>query len=273
MTEGTAGSARNLRGAMLIEGLTLVGLLLLIALGVVNAQAMNGLRLELQPRITELEEILKGGGNKPPPAAAAAPVVEADALPAGAETLQLGDESSPAIGPAKAPIVLAEFSDFQCGPCGTVRETVETVQLIYGDQVRVIFMHRPLPEHAEARLAHLASMAAHEQGRFWEYAALLYRDPARLGRDDLIRYARELGLDTGRFVADLDSPRLAKEIDSAVAEADQLGVTATPTFFVNGRFFEGAHSIQRFLEEINTELVRLELPIPPAATVVQPRAG
>ncbi len=114
--------------------------------------------------------------------------------------------------------------------------------------------------------AALASMAAHEQGRFWEYHDKLFDNQQKLTHDDLLRYAREVGLDLGRFEAALNSARPKPLIDADVAEAKSLGASGTPAFFINGRFLSGAKPFNEFAEVINGELTRLKIPIPPAAT-------
>ncbi|OLE65002.1 MAG: hypothetical protein AUG03_06850 [Acidobacteria bacterium 13_1_20CM_2_68_14] len=114
--------------------------------------------------------------------------------------------------------------------------------------------------------AALASMAAHEQGRFWEYHDKLFDNQQKLTHDDLLRYAREVGLDLGRFEAALNSARAKPMIDADVAEAKSLGASGTPAFFINGRFLSGAKTFNEFAEVINGELTRLKIPIPPAAT-------
>jgi protein-disulfide isomerase len=131
--------------------------------------------------------------------------------------------------------------------------------------VRIAFKHYPLDIHKDAIPAALASMAAHEQGKFWEYHDKLFVNPQKLQRPSLIQYARELGLDPARFEAALDAPRLKSLVDADVAEAKALGATGTPAFFINGRFLSGAKPFDDFARAINAELGRLNLPVPPGA--------
>jgi protein-disulfide isomerase len=113
--------------------------------------------------------------------------------------------------------------------------------------------------------AAMASMAAHEQGKFWEYHDKLFANQKAMARDDLIKYARELKLDVERFTRDLDSGKYKAQIDADTAEAMAIGATGTPAFFVNGRFLNGAKPFPEFAKLINAELQRLNLPIPPGA--------
>ena len=119
--------------------------------------------------------------------------------------------------------------------------------------------------HKDAPLAHVASVAAHEQGKFWEYHDKLFQSTAKLKRPDLEQYARELKLDRTRFEQALDTMKYKEVIDADKAEAARLGVTGTPGFFVNGKFLSGAKPFEEFAKVINAELTRLNLPIPPAA--------
>jgi protein-disulfide isomerase len=113
--------------------------------------------------------------------------------------------------------------------------------------------------------AALAAMAAHEQGKFWEYHDKLFANQPKFQPDQLLQYAKELGLDVNKFKSDLDAARGRPGITADVAEANALGATGTPAFFVNGRFLSGARPFNDFAQLINGELQRLNIPIPPAA--------
>jgi protein-disulfide isomerase len=113
--------------------------------------------------------------------------------------------------------------------------------------------------------AALASMAAYEQGRFWEYHDKLFANQQKLQRQFLLQYAKELGLDLKQFETALDSGKHKATVAGDTAEAKSLGATGTPAFFVNGRFLSGAKPFEEFARVINAELERLNLPVPPAA--------
>jgi protein-disulfide isomerase len=121
----------------------------------------------------------------------------------------------------------------------------------------------PLAMHRDAMGAHLASVAAERQGKFWEFHDKLFASQSQLKLDDLKRHARELGLDMGRFEKDLVDLELKKRVEADMAEARTLGVTGTPGFFVNGRFLNGAKPFEEFAAVIDAELTRLGLPVPP----------
>ena len=141
---------------------------------------------------------------------------------------------------------------------------------MYGDQVRIVWKHFPLDFHAKAPLAHLASVAALEQGKFWEFHDKVFGNQQKLDRPQYVQYARQLGMDVGRFEQALNTARGKGAIDTDASEAKSIGVTGTPAFFVNGRFLSGAKPFNEFAQAINAELTRLKLPIPAAA---QPAGG
>ena len=131
--------------------------------------------------------------------------------------------------------------------------------------MRIVWKHYPLDIHKDAPLAHLAAAAAGEQGKFWEYHDKLFANQPRIQREFLLRYARELGLDTGRFEQALAAARGRAAIDADVAEAKSLGATGTPAFFINGRYLSGAKPFDEFAKVINAELERLKIDVPRAA--------
>ena len=131
--------------------------------------------------------------------------------------------------------------------------------------MRIVWKHLPLDMHKNAMGAHLAAVAAEKQGKFWEFHDKLFANQKELTLDAYKRHARELKLDVARFEKDLADLELKKRIDADKAEAQSLGVTGTPGFFVNGRFLNGAKPFEEFAKLINAELARLNLPVPPGA--------
>ncbi len=117
--------------------------------------------------------------------------------------------------------------------------------------------------HQNAMSAHIAAAAAAKQGKFWEFHDKLFANQEQLNLDAYKRYAKDLGMDVGRFEKDLTDPETKKTVDADKAEAQSLGITGTPGFFVNGRFLSGAQPFDEFAKRINAELARLNLPAPP----------
>jgi protein-disulfide isomerase len=108
-------------------------------------------------------------------------------------------------------------------------------------------------------------MAAAEQGKFWEYHDKLFANQGKLEKENLLKYAKDVGLDIKRFEQAFNSAKYKDSIDADAKEAASLGATGTPAFFVNGRFLNGAKPFEEFAKVINGELSRLKLPIPPEA--------
>ena len=163
---------------------------------------------------------------------------------------------SPRRGPDDALVTLVVFHDYQCPYCGRLDRTLGELEQRYPGQLRVVLRHLPLQFHKDARLAAEAAMAAGDQGRYWDFHAQLVLAPRELSRADLVRVARELGLDSLRFQDALDRGKFRSFVGSDLAEAARLGVTATPTCFVNGRIVRGAKPADDIARVIDAELAR-----------------
>lgn len=167
---------------------------------------------------------------------------------------QVAAANAPAKGPAHAPIELIEFSDFQCPFCGRANPTVKDVLNTYGDRIRFVYRHYPLPNHPNARPAAEASACAAEQGKFWPYHDRLFADQSRLGPADLKRHAAELGLDAAAFSSCVDAHRYQAQVDADIRAGEEAGVNGTPAFFINGRMLSGAQPFEAFKRVIDEEL-------------------
>jgi len=144
-------------------------------------------------------------------------------------------------GPDRAELELVMYGDFQCPYCTAAYPIVQRVRDQLGARLIFAFRHFPLREiHPAAQRASEAAEAAAAQGAFWEMHDRLYESRGALDREDLIGYARELGLDAGRVAEELDSevhsPRVQRDLDSGLAS----GITGTPGFFVGGRLHRGS---------------------------------
>ncbi len=160
----------------------------------------------------------------------------------------------PRRGPASAPIEIVEFSDFQCPFCQRANPIVEQVLKTYGDRVRFVYRHYPLPNHVDARPAAEAAACADAQGKFWEYHDLLFASPDRLKDADLKGHAARLGLEAATFGSCVDTHATKAIVDQDIKDAEEAGVSATPSFFVNGRSLEGAQPFEAFKRIIDEEL-------------------
>ncbi|HXU63674.1 MAG TPA: thioredoxin domain-containing protein [Polyangia bacterium] len=162
----------------------------------------------------------------------------------------------PIKGPPNAKVTIVEFSDFQCPFCGRVIPTLQQIEKNYANDVRVVFMHNPLPFHQNAEPAAEAAIAAEAQGKFWEMHDKLFTNQQNLSRPDLEKYAQEIGLDMNKFKAALDSHSGKKKIENDLAVAKQVGVQGTPNFYIDGRNVQGAQPYEEFKKVIDDEIQR-----------------
>ena len=142
-------------------------------------------------------------------------------------------------GDPEAPYELVMYGDFECPYCAASQSILARVRGRLGDDLRFAFRHFPLDEvHPHARHAAEASEAAAAQDAFWPMHDALYAARGRLTDRDLVAHAEGLGLDAGRVAAELDSHAHAARVAADLESARRAGLTGTPAFYVNGRFFE-----------------------------------
>jgi protein-disulfide isomerase len=206
----------------------------------------------------------KAGTTQAAAANPPAPAPEAPAQPQQRQVLsqtvfKVPLEESPSQGPADALVTLVEFTDFQCPFCARANATVKQVQEDYGNRLRLVVKQHPLPFHPRARPAALASLAAHQQGKFFQYHDKLFANQQSLDDASLEAFAKEVGLDVKRWKKDMADPKLAAIVDRDAALAQSLGARGTPGFFVNGRFFSGAQPIEIFRAAIDEELAKAQM--------------
>jgi protein-disulfide isomerase len=166
----------------------------------------------------------------------------------------------PTLGAKDAPITMVEFGDFQCPFCRASENSVKEIRAKYGDKVRLVYMDFPLGIHQHAMDAANAARCAGEQDKFWQYHDAMFADQSKLAPADLKASAAKLGLDAKKFDACLDKTKYQSQIQQDMAEGTKLGVTGTPTFFINGREITGAQPAQKFEEVIDDEMARAEHP-------------
>jgi protein-disulfide isomerase len=138
-------------------------------------------------------------------------------------------------------ITLEEFGDYQCPPCGALHPTLKKLKQEFGPNLNFVFRNLPLSTiHKNALAAAQAAEAARIQDRFWEMHDLLYENQD-LWKDDInpratfVKFAGDLGLDTARFVRDLDDTQVQLRIDADQDAAVKLGINGTPTILIDGR--------------------------------------
>ena len=143
-------------------------------------------------------------------------------------------DNDPSRGDVNAPVTIVEFTDYQCPACAAMHPVLEEVIKSYGSKIRFVVRDFPLNQHENARKAAEAANAAHAQGKFFEYIALLYKNQKALDVPSLKKYATEIGLDRARFDAALDRAVYATEVKKDVEDGEMYGIGSTPTIFING---------------------------------------
>lgn len=192
------------------------------------------------------------------PSVAQGPFVEAPAATQASQFTRydIPFEGFPSQGPMDAPIVIVEFSDFQCPFCKRFQdETAAQLLSAYPDQIRFVYRHLPLTSiHPEALPSAEASMCASEQNAFWEYHDKIFENQDKLGRELYMQIASDLDLDKSSFEECLDSGTYKDSIQQDMDFALNLGVQSTPTFFINGLAIVGAQPLEAFKMIIDLEL-------------------
>ena len=184
----------------------------------------------------------------------------------------LPPQAGPEKGGRDARVTVVEFSDFQCPYCARVLPTLKRIEERYGDRIRLVFRDYPLPIHPQAAKAAEAAACAADQGKFWEMHDRLFENQAKLQVADLKEHAAALGLAPAVFDDCLDSGRHEPDWQRAVDDGTRAGVSATPSFFINGRLISGALPYESFVRVLDEELQRagVALPEPPPAAKPEP---
>jgi len=163
----------------------------------------------------------------------------------------------PVLGTASATVTMIEFSDFQCPFCQRVMPTLKQLRDTYGDRVRIVWKDFPLTSiHPQAFKAAEAGQCAREQGKFWEYHDRLFANQQALEPELLKKHAVDTGLDAAKFNACLDTAKYAERVQAQMGVGNQLGVSSTPSVFINGRMVSGAQPYETFTTIIDEELER-----------------
>ncbi len=172
------------------------------------------------------------------------------------EIVNVSADDDPYFGPDNAKVVIVEFSDYTCPYCAKFANEVEPkIEQNYGDKVKFVF--RDFPVHGEvAYKAAEAAECAGEQGKYWEYHRMLYKNQREwISNTSLLySYAEQLGLDVSAFKSCLDSGKYREEVEKDQQDGIKYGVTGTPTFFINGKKYVGYMPYDQFAKLIDEEL-------------------
>ena len=198
-------------------------------------------------------------GSQPSVQAAAPGGSQATAAPAGVQRIDVPIEGKPMFGPANAPVTIVEFSDFECPYCKQwFTATWPQIKKAYGDKVRLVYRDFPLTSiHPDAEPAAEAANCANEQNQYWAYHDNLLA-ASQLGSDVYLSFASALKLDMTKFQDCLSSHRYQKSIQADADYGASLGITGTPTFFVNGIPMVGAQPFSVFKSVIDQELASIK---------------
>jgi len=177
-------------------------------------------------------------------------------IPENLKRFDVSVDDDPFIGPEDAPITIIEFSDYQCPYCTKWHDEVfQKLIKEFPDDVRIVYRDFPLSSiHPSATAAAEAANCANEQGKYWEYHSALFGEKYGLGSDAFVKYAQDLGLDIDAFSQCVDERRYADEVQADYEYAAQLGISSTPTFFLNGIPIVGAQPYDLFKQVIEKEL-------------------
>ncbi|MFP6655780.1 MAG: thioredoxin domain-containing protein [Myxococcota bacterium] len=191
------------------------------------------------------------------PIAAAAPGKDRPSRPTRPEPnreYEVALGAAPVRGGEDAVVTIVEWSDFQCPFCNRVTPTLAKIEEEYGDRVRFVFKHLPLSIHPQAKAAHAAAEAAFRQGKFWEMHDRIFANQRDLAVATLEGHALAIGLDMAKFRKDVQADDVAKRINDDLEQAAKLGVSGTPSFFINGKFLSGAQPFANFKRVIDEAL-------------------
>jgi protein-disulfide isomerase len=163
--------------------------------------------------------------------------VELDEVRDALKVREINIEGRPVFGNERAPVTVVVFADFECPHCKAEAPLLREAVQQYRGQAKLVYKHFPLQMHARARVAAIATEAAHEQGKFWEMHDQVFGHQSNLEDADLMRYAQDIGLDMAKFKASFSAKKGEAAVDADRAEGEKLGIMGTPAVYVNGRMF------------------------------------
>ena len=148
---------------------------------------------------------------------------------------KIATDDQPTLGNAQAKVTVIQFTDFECSACAKQQIIVDRLVSEFGANVKFVVRDFPLAEHHSATKAAEAAEAARDQGKYWEYIAVLFANQSALKVENLKRYASQVGLDRAKFDAALDGGRFNAQVQRDITDGGKIGVLSTPAFFVNGK--------------------------------------
>ena len=164
-------------------------------------------------------------------------------------------EGSPFLGPENAPVTIAVFDDYECGYCAKMEAVFSQLLAKYPQDVKLVIKQYPLRNHPNARQAAIAVLAAHKQGKFWEFHSQVFANQTALSTTKLDEIAESFDLDMTQFKKDLLSHDVLSMIVRDIREGQKIGVSGTPTIFLNGKQIKD-RTFMAISELIDRELVK-----------------
>ena len=159
------------------------------------------------------------------------------------------------LGAEHSPVTVVEYGDFECPSCRKAYPMGKELQRRLGKNLRFVFRNFPLTKlHPHAQHAAEAAEAAAAQGAFWQMHDRLFERQLALEDDNLIEYATDLGLDADRMRVALEGGTYRARVNEDVLSGIQSGVSGTPTFFINGERYDGAHGTEPLFEALQRAL-------------------
>jgi protein-disulfide isomerase len=181
-----------------------------------------------------------------------------------AEVVEVIPSRKIVVGDKDAPVTLMQFGDYESEACAKANEVVKAVLEAFPQEVKFIFRHFPLLKfHQKAHKAAEASLAAAQEGKFWEMHNELFNNRHSLGVISLKGHARDVGVKSKKFLEELINGLYGIHIQDDLKEGIKLGITDIPAFFINNKRFEGEATfkslsayIHDVLKEKNTKEVK-----------------
>ena len=164
--------------------------------------------------------------------------------------------AAPSKGNPGARVSIVEFVDYECPHCRLAQGLLRQAMEAYPNDVKIYFKHYPLSSHTNARIAAEAATAAHKQGKFWNYNDKVWAVSDMLSPAALDKIAKEAGLDMAKFRADKDGDDIKNRVQKDRDEGHALGITSTPTIYLNGRKYADHLELASLKDWIDEELGR-----------------
>lgn len=170
------------------------------------------------------------------------------------EVFKIDLTDHPYSGNPNAKVVLVEYACFQCPFCAHLAPQLKKLKSIFGDKVVHYYKFFPVRSHERGVPTALAGLAAYRQGKFWPLYDVMFENRADLDDDDIVTYAKKVGLNIDKFQTDMKDPAAMKYIEKDKLEGMRFGVEGTPTFYVNGKEYKCLHDIDEIVDRIAVEI-------------------